>query len=109
MNAGDRIARFEGDLRRFFREMSEFVDRGKCAYDDDLAVRRAVERTAENIGEAIKRLRALDADRFADPAWQHAARFRDFIAHHYEEIDHDIVWRIATVRMPALEAMLDDS
>lgn len=107
MNDDERVERYVQDLRGFLEDMARLVARGRDEYDRDFAVRLAVERTAENVGEVVKRLATLAPDDFAEPSWRQAARFRDMLAHHYERVDPAVVWRIAEVRMPELARLLD--
>jgi uncharacterized protein with HEPN domain len=69
----------------------------------------AVERNFIAIGEAIKDLaRGLDLQK-ADPAapWRESARFRDFLAHQYEDgVSHPDVWRTIKEDLPELDAAL---
>jgi uncharacterized protein with HEPN domain len=69
----------------------------------------AVERNFIAIGEAIKDLaRAVDL-RALDPngPWRHPARFRDFLAHKYDEgISHPEVWSTIKTDLPVLDEAL---
>lgn len=69
----------------------------------------AVERNFIAIGEAIKDLaRALDLGAL-DPSgpWRHPARFRDFLAHKYDQgISHPEVWSTIKNDLPVLDAAL---
>lgn len=69
----------------------------------------AVERNFIAIGEAIKDLaRTLDLATL-DPSgpWRHPARFRDFLAHKYDEgISHPEVWSTIKHDLPVLDAAL---
>lgn len=108
MRDAQRVARYVADLRGLLEEMAALVARGRSAFDEDIAIRLAVERTAEKVGEAVKRLTRLAPDRFDEQSWRSAARFRDMLAHHYEGIDDEQVWRIAERRMPQLSRLLED-
>jgi uncharacterized protein with HEPN domain len=70
----------------------------------------AVERNFIAIGEAIKELgRVLDLSAL-DPTgpWREPARFRDFLAHQYEEgVAHPDVWRTIQWDLPLLDAALE--
>jgi len=69
----------------------------------------SVERNFIGVGEAIKDLaRAVDLPAL-DPAgpWREAARFRDFLAHQYEQgVSHPDVWRTIQEDLPVLDAAL---
>jgi uncharacterized protein with HEPN domain len=69
----------------------------------------AVERNFIAIGEAIKDLaRAIDLGSLdPDGPWRHPARFRDFLAHKYDEgISHPEVWSTIKNDLPVLDAAL---
>ncbi len=69
----------------------------------------SVERNFIGVGEAIKDLaRAVDLPAL-DPVgpWREAARFRDFLAHQYEEgVSHPDVWRTIQEDLSQLDAAL---
>ncbi len=69
----------------------------------------AVERNFIAIGEAIKDLAKAHDLAAIDPSgqWREPARFRDFLAHQYEEgVSHPDVWRTIQDDLPALDASL---
>ena len=69
----------------------------------------AVERNFIAIGEAIKDLlRVVDLAKL-DPngPWRESARFRDFLAHQYDEgVSHPDVWRTIKDDLPVLDEAL---
>ena len=70
----------------------------------------AVERNFIAIGEAIKDLARAKDLAAIDPAgpWRQPARFRDFLAHQYEEgVSHPDVWRTIQDDLPVLDASLE--
>ena len=38
--------------------------------------------------------------------WDKIARFRDFVSHHYDQVDHEIVYDICKVHIPELKRVL---
>lgn len=69
----------------------------------------AVERDFIGIGEAIKDLGKVVALEVIDPQgpWREPARFRDFLAHQYEDgVSHPDVWRTVKEDLPELDAAL---
>jgi uncharacterized protein with HEPN domain len=74
------------------------------AFTADEAIFDAVLFNLQVIGEAVKRLPA-DA-RAAMPEAESAgpARLRDLIAHHYFALDAEIIWEVATIRVPKILA-----
>lgn len=70
----------------------------------------AVERNFIAIGEAIKDLARSHDLTAVDPTgpWRAPARFRDFLAHQYEEgVSHPDVWRTIQDDLPILDAALE--
>lgn len=81
--------------------MASIVARGRAAFDDDIALRRAVERCLAILGEAAK---SLDVDvRSAIPEvpWRELIRLRDRLSHHYR-IEAEELWATAHVDVPRL-------
>ena len=54
------------------------------------------------IGEAAKQLPEVTKAAMPEIAWSDAAKFRDFIAHHYFALDSQIVWDVARHRIPEI-------
>lgn len=78
-------------------------------FDDllkDEMLQASVERKIEIVGEAARRV----SERFqaAHPAieWRKIIATRHIFAHDYDEIDYEVVWRIATIHLPALVVQL---
>ncbi len=68
-------------------------------------LRPAVERHFEIIGEALTRLKRVDAvlaARISD--LRQAIAFRNVLSHGYESVDDPIVWGIVRDKLPALAA-----
>lgn len=72
------------------------------SYGCDEILRAAVERKIEVIGEAARGIsRALRVHQPHIP-WDKIAGTRHVLAHDYDQVDDDIVWRIATIYVPEL-------
>jgi len=70
----------------------------------------AVERDFIGIGEAIKELSRQVDPLALDPGgpWREPARFRDFLAHEYEDaVSHPDVWRTIQEDLPLLDLALE--
>lgn len=106
MNDDDRIARWRADLMTTLDRAAKLAARGRAAYDADDALPLAFESLSARVGEFAKRLAAADSSRFDDPLWAQAARNRDFVVHHYDRIDRDLLWATVTVDFPRLRALL---
>lgn len=87
-------------------QISELVQRGRDAFDRDIAVRFAIERLLEILGEAANSVARLTQAHFPDVAWSDISRLRIVLAHHYHRVDPDQVWSMATQDVPQLVAAL---
>lgn len=56
----------------------------------------------ENLKRAIKHFPSLQ-DNYPDIHWQSIIRFRDFISHHYEKLDYEIIFDICKTDLPLLK------
>ncbi len=83
-------------------EIAAIIDRGRTAFDEDIALRRALERCLEIFGEAAKSM--SHGFRSANPTipWSDMAKVRDRLSHHYHRIDSAQLWVIAQHDIPAV-------
>lgn len=65
-------------------------------------MRSAVERQIEIVGEAARRLTDAFRSEHADMAWRAVIAQRHILAHAYGEIEDELIWRGATIHIPAL-------
>jgi uncharacterized protein with HEPN domain len=83
--------------------IQDFV-RGQTPHDylTNRMLRGAVERNIEIIGEAARRV--SDRMKAAHPEipWQAIIGQRNILAHEYGEVRHEIVWHVASDRIPEL-------
>ena len=66
----------------------------------------AISMRLQVIGESVKRIQKLDPlflEQYSDIEWDKIAKFRDFVSHHYEHVDHEIVFDICKRHVPELE------
>jgi uncharacterized protein with HEPN domain len=82
------------------------VARGREAFDEDEAVRFALERSLEILGEAANLISDEIRSRHPDIDWRRIIRFRILLAHHYHRVDPDQVWTIAVDDISALAKAL---
>lgn len=75
-------------------------------YEREELLRDAVERKLEIIGEAARRLSPAFREAHPQVPWRKIMATRHILAHDYDEIDNDIVWRIITAYVPDLLAQL---
>ena len=77
-------------------------------YLENRPMRRIVERLLEIIGEAVGRAEAVDPALVATIVDVRAVTgMRNRIAHGYDQLDHTILWRTATVSVPLLRADIE--
>src|SRR5439155_3265414 len=92
-DASDSVARF-------------VAGRQRGDLDSDEMLLFALVRAIEIIGEAASRV--SDETRQAFPAvpWSEVVAMRNRLVHAYHNVNHDILWKTATVEVPALAASL---
>lgn len=106
MSAVDRIPGWIRDLEATLARAAELVARGEAEYRRDPALPLAFEALSNRVGELAKRLVAADPMRFDAAVWRQAARNRDFVVHHYDRIDRDLLWRTVAHAFPRLSLEL---
>ena len=102
------------DVRLFLNDMSEAIEKIKRFtanlnfedFERDDMVVDAVVRNLEIIGEAAKFIPADLRDKYPSIEWSRVVGFRNIVIHAYFDVDIQIVWTIATERLPELEAIL---
>jgi uncharacterized protein with HEPN domain len=88
----------------------------KIRVPDDLVVTAegvtlldAVSMRLQVIGESVKRIEKNDPSllqRYAEIEWDKIARFPDLVSHHYEHVDHEIVYDICETHIPKLREVI---
>lgn len=94
------------DMLMAAEEITEITARGRAAYDSDIALRRAVERCLEIIGEAAKAVSTTTRAEHPGIAWSSMAKIRDRLSHHYHRVDQNQLWNVATTDIPELVEQL---
>jgi uncharacterized protein with HEPN domain len=72
------------------------------AFDEDEAVRFALERSLEILGEAATLTGDETRAEHPDVDWRRVTRLRILLAHHYHRVDPNQVWTIAVDDIPAV-------
>ena len=102
------------DPRLFLTDMLESIEKID-RYTDGLSfdqfeasdmVLDAVVRNLEIIGEAARYIPPTLRERYTQIEWSRVVGFRNIVIHAYFAVDVEIVWTIATQRLPELEAVL---
>ncbi len=91
------------DMLDYVDKIERFTVDGREAFYADAKTQMAVIRGYEVIGEIAKRLPDDLLIQQPDIPWKKIKGFRDFLAHHYEEVTLEIVWE-AVEDLPALRA-----
>jgi len=89
---------------------SRFV---KIAFADDFVsgadgifILDAISMRLQIIGELIKKIDKIDSaffDKYPGIEWEEIMKLRDIISHHYEMIDHEIIYDICRNHIPRLK------
>ncbi len=83
----------------------EFVQSSNgITYLDAISMRLQV------VGESVRKIQKIKPSflkRYSEIEWDKIARFRDFVTHHYSQVDHEIVFDICKVHIPQLKAALN--
>ncbi len=95
-------------MLKFAREVLTFTQgRSYSDYENDIVLRRAVERATELIGEAATNI--SDSTRAAHPEipWRKIVGQRNVLIHDYGDVDDDLVWNLVELEIPKLVATLE--
>jgi len=65
----------------------------------------AISMRLQVIGESVKQIQKLDPsflNKHPEIEWNKISKFRDLVSHHYEYVDHEIVYDICKTHIPNL-------
>jgi uncharacterized protein with HEPN domain len=68
---------------------------------------RAVVRSLEIIGEAVKNVPIEVKEKYPDVEWRKIAATRDVIIHRYFGIDYETIWDIIFNKLPTLKMQIE--
>lgn len=88
------------DMLMAANEIATVVERGRSAFDEDVVLRPAMERSREIAGGAAKSLSSDFARSNPAIPVPDLAQVRDRISHHDHRIDPAQLWTIATIDIP---------
>jgi uncharacterized protein with HEPN domain len=100
------------DFLRHIEHECDYLMRMKQGKDrtallDDETNSRAIVRSLEVIGEAVKKLPDEVRVKYPQVEWAEMAGMRDVLIHHYFGIDYDIVWNVLQNDIPELHHELE--
>jgi uncharacterized protein with HEPN domain len=75
---------------------------------NDEILSKAIVRSLEIIGEAVKKLNDDFKKQHPEMEWKKIAGTRDIMIHHYFGIDYDIVWEVITDKIPPLRKYINE-
>ena len=99
---------FLEDISERIEKINSFVN-GMTFEDfkqDDKTVSAYI-REIEVIGEATKQIPKEITDKFNELPWSLMAKMRDKLIHWYFDIDEEIVWNVATQKLPQIKEQID--
>lgn len=96
------------DMLSAAREVELFA-RGRTYADflSDLMLRRSIERSTEIIGEAARNVSPSFQAAHPEIPWNPIIVQRHRLAHEYAAIREELIWKVATVHVPALIALVE--
>lgn len=105
------------NLRYILESISLIEDRfSRIETQDDLVsssegviILDAIVMRLQVIGELIKKTSKIDKSIFMDYCdieWDNIMRLRDIVSHHYEKVDHEIIFDICKNHIPGLKATI---
>ena len=62
------------------------------------------------IGDSVKRIEKIDRQilaKYPEVEWNKIINFRDFISHHYEMLNHEIIYDICIWKIPQLKSVVE--
>ena len=99
---------FVKDILEAINYIETFV--GNTSYEEfliDERTKSAVVWKIHVIGEAAKNIPKAVRDDHKDLPWKYMTKIRDKIAHFYFGIDYEIVWQVATKKLPEIKPTIE--
>jgi uncharacterized protein with HEPN domain len=77
-------------------------------FQNDLLLQDGVTRRIEILGEAARRVSEETRMKIPSISWYQIIGMRNILAHKYDDIDLDVVWRVVQLELPKLIATLEE-
>lgn len=90
-----------------FSEIETPADFASSEYGGILldAIVARLQAVGENIKRLLKHNTAL-SQKYPNIEWEKIVKFRDFISHHYEKLDYEVVFDICEINLPSLKEVI---
>jgi uncharacterized protein with HEPN domain len=96
------------DMRSFARELRSLLDGVAVeAFLENRVLCLAVEKLFINLGEAAFRAGDEGSRHWPSVPWRQVIGLRNILAHGYEQVAHEVLYRTVRDELPALESTLD--
>jgi uncharacterized protein with HEPN domain len=106
----DRVPAHLSDMLAFVRELRTLLQgRSLAQYQSDRVLNLAVEKLFINLGEAAQRLAQQHRAQIAGVPWRQIIGLRNILAHGYEQVDHETLYRTITADLAAVESALAEA
>lgn len=103
MRPDERDAAYLLDMLQAAEKVRRFVKNvNQEAFSADEVLRDAVERNAEIIGEAARKVSETFKIRHPEIPWRKMIALRNVLVHEYDKISVDEIWIVATFHIPKL-------
>jgi uncharacterized protein with HEPN domain len=76
---------------------------------DGITLLDAISMRLQVIGESVRKIQKMNPsflDLYSDVEWDKIAKFRDLVSHHYQQVDHEIVYDVCKAHIPRLKDAL---
>lgn len=103
----DRTPAHLSDMLTFVRELRAIGgDATLEAYRGQRVLNLAVEKLFINLGEAAQRVPEAERTNIGDVPWRQIIGLHNILAHGYEQVDHETLYRTVTNELAAVEDAL---
>jgi uncharacterized protein with HEPN domain len=99
---GERVTDILDAAEKIRRKVAE----GRDAFDADEYAQLAIVHLIQIIGEVANRLSPELTDAHPEIPWRQIVATRNRVVHSYFDIDIDLLWTVAAIDIPKLEAQL---
>ncbi len=78
---------------------------------DGVLILDAIAMRLQVTGELLKKISKIDEsllEHYPEIEWDKIMRLRDIVSHHYEKVDHEIIFDICKTHIPRLKSTIHD-